>query len=351
MKRSLVWILLLSITGVVFGNFLRDRWRGQPVELTRVSKGRLVEAIYATGRVDTDRRATVRARRRGPLQQLLVGPGAPVAAGQLVAVQDNTEAQLELERARKDQEALRAAAAEAEDAARRSEELFHAGLLPEQEWVKQRERAAELRQRLASQTTSVAMAEEQLRWFSLYAPLTGTVSQLHRRQGDLLAEGDEVLTVVDLSSAYLRVAVDERDLGKVRLGQEVRILFDAFPQEPLVGRVWRIVPTVDRLTKSADVLVELPQPQPPLQLDMTATVNIITQVVEDTLLVPLSALQGVGQERRVFRMGAGGRLQAVPVQVGACGQDRCQVLAGLVDGEQVVSEASGLKPGMRVRVP
>lgn len=350
MKRWPVWLLLLTITAVVFANLFWTRWRGRPVELTRVTKGRLVEAIYATGRVDTDSRATVRARRRGPLQRLLVGPGAPVAAGQLVAVQDNTEAQLEVERARKDQEALRAAAAEAEDAARRSEELFRAGLLPEQEWVKQKERAAELRQRLASQTASVAIAEEQLRWFSLHAPLTGTVSQLHRRQGDLLVEGDEVLTVVDLSSAYLRVAVDERDLGKVRLGQEVRMLFDAFPQEPMLGRVWRIVPTVDRLTKSADVLVELPASHPPLQLDMTATVNIITQVVEDTLLVPRSALQGVGTERIAFTVDDASRLRAVTLRVGACGQDRCQVLSGLAAEEQVVSEASGLKPGMRVRV-
>jgi RND family efflux transporter MFP subunit len=349
MRRWFVVAIFLIAIGFVFGRSLWQRARGVEVSLVPATRGRLVEAVYATGRVESDQRATVRARRRGPLKALLVGLGEPVKAGQTVALQDDTEARLEVERSRRELEATRAAAAEAEDAARRAASLFREGLLAEGEWVRLRERAAELGKRVAAQEAALAMAEEQLSWFVLRAPLSGTVSQIHRRSGDVLGEGEEVLTVVNLQEAYLRIAVDERDLGKVQPGQEVRMLFDAFPDKPLSGEVWRLVPAVDRLTKSADVLARLPDPRPPLQLEATATVNIVTRVVEDALLVPRNALQGTGKTRTAFRVNRQHRLEAVQVQVGPCDGERCQVLQGLGEGEQVVAEAANLRAGQKVR--
>lgn len=349
MRRWMVVAVLLVAGGYVLSRSLWQQVRGVNVGLVSVSRGRLVEAVYATGRVDSDQRATVRARRRGPLKALLVSLGEPVKAGQLLALQDDTEARLEVERSGRELEAARAAAAEAEDAARRAASLFREGLLAEGEWVRLRERAAELAKRVAAQEAALAMVREQLSWFVLRAPLSGVVSEIHHRTGDLLSEGDPVLTVVNLEEAYLRIAVDERDLGKVKPGQEVRMLFDALPGQVFVGEVWRLVPAVDRLTRSADVLARLPSPRPLLQLDMTVTVNIVTRTVEDALLLPRSALQGTGEARTVFRVNRQHRLEATQVQVGSCDAERCQVLQGLREGEEVVAEAANLRPGQKVR--
>jgi membrane fusion protein, multidrug efflux system len=349
MRRWMVLFVLLALAGGVIGRVVWRGVRGIDVSLAEVNVGRVVAAVYATGRVDTDRRATVRARVAAPLATLRVGPGEAVTAGQEVARQDVAALQLASDRATRDVEAARAALAEAEDAARRSEKLAEERLLPEDALVRARQQARQLAAQLASQEAALALAREQQDWVVLRAPLSGVVSALQHRAGDALREGDEVLSIVDLTAAYLRVAVDERDVGRVAPGQEVRIVFDAFPARVLKGTVWRLVPAVDRLTKSSDVLVELPGDRPPLQLDLTATVNIVTGVVEQALVVPRDALEGGGERRSAYVLAAGSRATRRTITVGACDEHACQVIDGLTGGDKVISPLpAGLKDGAKV---
>jgi RND family efflux transporter MFP subunit len=351
MRRWMVLALLLVLAGGVIGRVVWRGVRGIEVGLAEVSVGRVVAAVYATGRVDTDRRATMRARVAAPLAALRVGPGEAVKAGQEVARQDAAALQLATDRATRDVEAARAALAEAEDSARRSEKLAEERLLPEDALVRAREQERGLAAQLASQQAALALAREQQDWVVLRAPLSGVVSALQHRAGDALREGDEVLSIVDLAAAYLRVAVDERDIGHVAPGQEVRIVFDAFPDRVLKGTVWRLVPAVDRLTKSSDVLVELPADRPPLQLDLTATVNIVTGVVEHAPVVPRDALEGGGERRSVYVVDAASRATRRPITVGACDEHACQVVDGVAVGEKVISPLpAGLKGGEKVHL-
>lgn len=350
MRRGLVIALLVAVFGLATWQVLKSFFAPPVVKLVPVTNGVLVEAIYATGRVATDRLATVRARFAAPLESMLVGPGESVKRGQVVAVQDNREVLLELAKKESELAAANAAATEARDAAQRLEQLFVSGLIPESELVRARERAQELTKKAEAFAQALNLAREQLTWVTLRSPMDGTVANLVRRSGDLLQVGDEILTVVDLSEAYLRVAVDERDLGKVQLGQEVRIVFDAYPDEVLVGKVWRIVPTVDRLTRSADVLVHLPSHKPLLKLDLTATVNIVTKSFSDVSLVPKRALVSSANGVHVLRIGHESRLEAVSVTVGACDMERCQLISGPPVGDLIVADPTNLKPGLKVKL-
>jgi RND family efflux transporter MFP subunit len=350
MRRWLVLVVLVLVMGAVLGRVLWRSWRGQVVAVTTIGSGRVVTAVYATGRVDSDQRATLRARVAGPLAAVLVGAGQPVKEGEVVARQDDAALRLATERAVGELEAARASFAQAQDEATRSEKLVRDALLAEDAWVRARERARELAAQTAAMESAVRIAREQQSWTDLRSPFGGVVTALLHRAGDPLREGDEILTVVDLSSAYVRVAVDERDVGTVRVGQEVRMVFDAYPGQLLRGEVWRLVPAVDRLTKATDVLVSLPPARPPLQLDLTVTVNILTGVVEDALVVPRDALEGAGTKRAVFLLGERGRAARRPVEIGACDEDRCQVLAGLARGDTVISPLpAGLSEADRVR--
>jgi len=345
----MVLLLLLLLAGAALGRIVWHSLRGIPVSLHEVARGRVVAAVYATGRVDTDRRATVRARVAAPLEALRVGPGEPVTTGTVVAVQDAVALRLARERAALEVEAARAALAEAEDTAHRSAALARDGLLPEDEWVRSRERARELAAQLAAAESGLALAREQERWVVLTSPLDGVVSAIHHRAGDALREGDEVLTIVDLSAAYLRVAVDERDVGRIAAGQPARVVFDAYLGEVLTAEVWRVVPAVDRLTKSSDVLLRLPASRPPLQLDLTATVNVVTGVVDDAIVAPRDGLVGSGERRGVFTVDPASRARRREVTIGACDELACQVVDGLTAGEAIVSPLpGGLRDGAKV---
>ncbi len=351
MRRWLVLAALLLVMGGVLGQMVWRSWRGREVTLATVGSGRVVTAVYATGRVDSDQRATLRARVASPLAAVLVGAGEAVKEGQLVARQDDAALRLATERAVGELEAAHASFTQAKDEADRSEKLVRDGLVAEDAWVRAREKARELAAQMAANESAVRIAREQQSWTDLVSPLSGVVTALLHRTGDPLREGDEVLTVVDLSRAYVRVAVDERDAGRVRVGQEVRMIFDAYPGQMLRGEVWRLIPAVDRLTKATDVLVSLPRERPPLQLDLTATVNIVTGVVEDALVVPRDALEGAGTQRAVFIPGADGRVARTSIDIGACDEDRCQVVSGLSRGDRVISPLpAGLKAGERMHV-
>jgi len=351
MRRWLVLVAILLVMGGVLGRVLWRSWRGREVTLETIGSGRVVAAVYATGRVDCDDRATLRARVAAPLTALLVGSGQTVATGQVVARQDAASLHLATERATGELEAARASLTQAQDEAARSEKLVHDGLLSEDAWVKARERSRELAAQAAAMETAVKIAREQESWTELRSPLAGTVTAIAHRAGDPLREGDEVLTIVNLSNAYVRVGVDERDAGRVAAGQQARMVFDAYPGRLLLGTVWRMVPAVDRLTKSTDVLVSLPADRPPLQLDFTVTVNIVTGVVEDAVVVPRDALDGAGAQRAAFALRGDGRVGKRALRLGACDEERCQVLDGLSPGERVVAPLpAGLKDGDRVVV-
>lgn len=345
----MVLIVIVLLAGSVLGRLAWRSWHGREVTLAEVGEGRVVAAVYATGRIDSDQRATVRARVAAPLETVEVGSGQAVRAGQEVARQDGTALELAIERAKRELEAARASAAESEDAAVRAKHLVDSGLLAEDAWVRSREGAKQAVAQRAALESALALAEEQASWVVLRAPISGTVSELLHRAGDALREGDDVLTIVDLDNAYLRVAVDERDIGRVTPGQAVRMVFDAYPDRRLEGQVWRIVPAVDRLTKSSDVLVSLPTERPPLQLDLTATVNIVTEVVPSAVVVRRDALEGSGARQRAFVVGPDARARVRTVELGACDEERCQVLSGLARGDRVVAPLpAGLKDGERV---
>ena len=351
MRRWLVLGAILVVMGGVIGRVAWQSWRGRGVTIATVGAGRVVAAVYATGRVDCDDRATLRARVAAPLTELLVGPGQPVRGGEVMARQEASAAHLATERAVGEFDAARAGFAQAQDEAARSEKLVRDGLLSEDGWVRAREKARELAAQMAAMETAVKIAREQEGWTELHSPLAGTVTSILHRAGDPLREGDEVLTVIDLSRAYVRVGVDERDAGRVAVGQQARMVFDAYPGKLLLGTVWRLVPAVDRLTKSTDVLVSLPPDHPPLQLDFTVTVNIVTGVVEDAIVVPRDALDGTGDQRTAFVLHPGGRVERRALGLGPCDEERCQALSGVEKGERVIAPLpTGLKDGDRVVV-
>ncbi|MEP0773322.1 MAG: efflux RND transporter periplasmic adaptor subunit, partial [Acidobacteriota bacterium] len=88
---------------------------------------------------------------------------------------------------------------------------------------------------------------------------------------------------------------------------------------------------------------------PPLQLDLTATVNIVTAELAGVPVLPRDALRGAGRERAVLRVSPQGRAVAVKVEVGACDPTHCHILAGVNTGDEVIAAADTVPEGVRVR--
>jgi len=182
-------------------------------------------------------------------------------------------------------------------------------------------------------------AQEALDNATLRAPFDGTVLSVSAEAGDLLTPSTTVLTLADLTSRRVLVAVDETDISQVAAGQAATITFDALPGQRFSGRVLE-VPLEGTLSSS---VVTYPVPvslegaeNAALLPGMTANVTITTGRSEDALLVPILALEQDDQGYYVLvEDGAGGSTMA-RVQAGLDNGQYVEIKRGLLEGDRVL---------------
>jgi len=98
------------------------------------------------------------------------------------------------------------------------------------------------RSQIAVAQSTVALADISLDYTLLRAPFAGTVTSRNVEPGEVVTSGREVLSLADLSTVYLKIFVDEEDLGRVKIGQETDVKNDTFPDRVYRGRVSFISP-------------------------------------------------------------------------------------------------------------
>lgn len=137
--------------------------------------------------------------------------------------------------------------------------------------------------------------------FDIYAPAPGMVIYQKEWNGEKRTVGTEisswdltVATLPDLSSLISKTYVNEIDISKVKVGQQVRLGVDAFPEKKFTGRVTEVANIGEQLpntdAKVFEVIIRLDNTDPILRPSMTTSNQIITNTFEDVLSVPLEAV-------------------------------------------------------------
>ncbi|MGK2935106.1 MAG: efflux RND transporter periplasmic adaptor subunit, partial [Gemmatimonadaceae bacterium] len=147
----------------------------------------------------------------------------------------------------------------------------------------------------------------------------------------------------DLSVVWVEGEVFERDLHAVSLGQQATAQFEALPGEERSGRITYIYPTLDPETRTVRVRVALQNGNGHLKPGMYATLSLpASGRARSSLSVPRGAVLSTGERNIVFVRRTDGKLEPRFVTLGAAGEDRIEILSGLVVGEQVVASATFL---------
>jgi Cu(I)/Ag(I) efflux system membrane fusion protein len=175
------------------------------------------------------------------------------------------------------------------------------------------------------------------------SPVTGTVIEKPSVQGMRFMPGEPLYRIVDLSTVWLIADVFEQDLGSVRVGQEAVVGVKAYPGRSFSGRVAFVYPTVGAETRTAQVRLELPNPDELLKAGMYATVEIAAPLdARDVLAVPESAVLDSGSRQVVLVDHGDGRFEPRAVSLGERAGGYVAVTEGLADGESVVVSANFL---------
>lgn len=326
--RALAVAAILALAAAAGGAYLA---RPTSVAIASVTRGEAIDAVYASGVVEYVRQARIAPVVTSPLRQVLVIEGQSVRAGQALAQLDDgpqmgttlqLEAQADLARAD----------------ARRTDRLLKAGFAAPAA-------AEDAHHRLAAAEAAARSARARLGDWRLTAPFGGQVLRRDAEPGDLATVGTPLFLIADTSALRVRAEIDERDVGRMAVGQTALLRSDAFAGRTFTARVSEITPQGDATGRVFRARLAL-APETVLRPGMTVETNLITGRRSGAVLVPTAAIR----DGAVWRLESG-RARLQPVKVGAQGVDRTEVLSGLEPGVSVVlNPPATLKDGARLSV-
>ncbi len=178
------------------------------------------------------------------------------------------------------------------------------------------------------------------RTLTLRSAYKGHVLKKHVIEGQMLRPGDELFEIADLSTLWIQPAIFEQDIPWVRVGAPAEITFDALPDHTLEGPVTFIYPTLDALTRTLKVRVEIRNHDFLLKPNMYGTVRIRSTGPRG-VLVPLTAVLPTGEGDLAFVV-RGGEVMPSEVVVSNRGDGEILVTRGVAAGDTVVASATFL---------
>lgn len=177
---------------------------------------------------------------------------------------------------------------------------------------------------------------------TFYAPQDGVVETLAIREGAFVQPETMMLSIVDLSEVWLKAEVFERQTAQLSMGDKVVMRLDYLPNREFIGSIEHIHPMLNAKTRTAIVRLRFDNTTGELKPNMFAQVTIHSPDSVSALVIPKEALIRTGHQDRVVLALGQGSFKSVAVDVGRFDRDSVEILAGLNDGEKVVSSAQFL---------
>ena len=306
------------------------------VRVAPVTEGTISEAIKSASTVLADKRADVVLETSGTVAALRAEEGDVVASGRVLAVLKNPQVSAELDRA------------EANFTKANADFTSVAGLF-EQGYVARREFDEAKLAAVAARAT-VEAAREAAASLRLKSPIRGTVSLRDIRYGEAVSPGKLAFSVVDLRDLLVEVNLPEKDLTRLRVGQESKITSELLEGEEASGRVARISPVIDAKTGTVKVTIAIDPTSQRVLPGMFVQLEIVVATHELALLIPKVALVYDEGAATVFRV-AEGKATQVEIKKGFTGANEVEVVDGLQAGDQIVVAGQGLlQDGAAVRI-
>ncbi len=224
---------------------------------------------------------------------------------------------------------------------------------------------------------NVTDLKNQINDLTVRAPIDGTVSGMDIKEGDEIGDSKSSSSsntaaassgtlgkIINTDQMEVSFSVDEVEIAKVKVGQPANITVDALPDQNFNGKVMEIAEegVVTNNVGSFEVTILIDNPKKLLKSGMTANVTIVTAQKDDVVLIPIEALQEMGQRKFVLTPvpegasvpASSGRTQGSAGAAGAAGsgqrQGRKQVSVGLTN-ESYAEITEGLQEGDKILLP
>ncbi len=306
-----------------------------PVEVEKVVR-RTIAASYAnTATLEPRAESQVVAKTSGVALQVLVEEGEPVRAGQVLVRLDADRARLQ--------------AAQSAAQLRKLEANFaRAKQLEAQQMVSAND-LDQLRYDLENARAVNRLANLELSYTDVTAPISGVIASRSIKPGNFVQINSPIFRIVDAGRLEATLNVPEREIAKLKPGQQVSLVADALPGKTFSGTVDRVSPVVDTGTGTFRVVAAF-EGGGELQPGMFSRLAINYDQRADALVLPRGALLEDGGEPAAYVV-RDGQASRVPLKLGYADGDWIEVREGLAEGDAVVvAGKAALREGSAVQV-
>jgi membrane fusion protein, multidrug efflux system len=208
--------------------------------------------------------------------------------------------------------------------------------------------ARQLRADIESQSSSLRLAQRNLRDAVIRAPFDGYVAERLVSQGQYIQTQAPVMRIVRLQPLKITAEVPEKFAPWIQTGREMAVRVDAYPAQLFTGKVVRISPAVNLRSRAFAIEGEVPNADGRLKPGTFARVQITTDHVDRAITIPAGAVQSRYGTNRVFLV-QNGQLVGKEIVLGDRLADRVEVAQGLEAGTTIVAgDVEQLAEGMKV---
>jgi len=192
-------------------------------------------------------------------------------------------------------------------------------------------------------------AQAQVSYAEVRSPMNGVISDRPINVGEMASSGSALVSIVDLSRVVARASVPVQQTAALKVSAPATI---SGAGGELTGKVTVVSPAVDPNTTTIQVWVEAPNPGERLKLGSTVQISIDAGAIPNAIVVPLPALLASDEGgEKVMVAGSDGLAHERPVKTGVRSGDDVQILDGVKEGEQVITQGGlGLDDKAKIEV-
>lgn len=354
----------------------------QVLETGMVEKGSIRGVLVATGIIKSQVGAVVKigAQTTGRIEKMKVKVGDRVKAGELIALVDDREIRQQIGQQRAALVTAQNTLAQVEQTyperireARANYDYARVNVERERELLKHEYTTKDAVDKAESQFTAaeavlkrlqdeyktqlaisrsnleeiqarLRQQEVRMTYTKIYAPIDGVVSDVTAQEGETIVAGLQVanlVTVLDPTKLEMWIYVDETDIGKAAVGQDVEFYVDTFPAKTFKGKIENIYPqpvVKENIVYYLSTMKISPDDASYLKPEMTTHVRIITEEKKDILTAPNAAVKFERGRQVAYKVTGKNKVEKLTLKIGIRGEDKTEILSGANEGDVLATK-------------
>lgn len=354
-KNRFLPVVIMIIAAILFFPACAKKEKPQAVKVINVRLGEVVKKkikpyIETVGTLKPFDATLISPEVDGIIKNVYFDEGKTVKKGDLLAEIIDTDFKLDLQRADAGLKQAQASLANTKIEYERKMALLKEELVTKQQFDDVSMRLIIAENDLNKAKATLELARQRLSKTRIKSPINGAVKEKKVTAGDFARASVPIGTLIIIDPLKLEFSVTEKDVSRIRKGQDVVFTIEAYKDKEFVGRVNTIYPGLDDRSRTLTVEALVPNSNSALKSGFFTKVKIYTEQEKEAVLVPTTAIVYDESKSKVFIL-EGGTAKEKLVKTGDTYGDLIEITEGLSGGEKlIVVGQNNLADGIKVNV-